>query len=279
MTVKDIRPSENVPDFLNVLRSNKEIRVHHNNGIHVKKNGEKINVKVESSLLEFNGYPARLVLVTDITSQLKIEQEMQNSALKLKQSELNLRTIFESTIDGFVLLNISSFIIVFNSKATESSIFNNSKIAFEPGRSIFDYIEDTKRAYFNELLQRVQSGEVIEYKRKFRRKGKTHWVHYTLTPVREGGLITGTCITGRDITEHKQYVQTIEEQNKIFREISWIQSHLVRAPLARLMGLTSLLATETDENEKVEILKLLQLSSNELDEIIKKITGKTTNII
>ncbi|MDF2431276.1 MAG: hypothetical protein JWP44_907 [Mucilaginibacter sp.] len=280
MTIKDIRPPKTVVDIENIVSLNKEqFKYRHDNISHVKKNGEKINVKIQSSLVDFNGYKAKLVLVADITAQIKIEQEMQKSALKLKQSEANLRAIFESTLDGFVLLDSDNCIAAFNLKAQESIIFNNNQIAFEYGKSILDYIDVTRRVYFKELLQRVYLGEVIEYERKFRRNGKIHWIHYTLTPVKDGDKTTCACITGRDITVYKQYVQTIEEQNKIFREISWMQSHLVRAPLARVMGLTTLLSCENDENEKEEILKLLQYSANELDDIIKEITNKTSNTV
>jgi len=154
-------------------------------------------------------------------------------------------------------------------------IFNKNKLEFEAGRSIFDFVESPLRTGFKDLLRRVHDGEVVEYDRDFYVNGETKWIHFAITPVFEGGIIAGACITGRDITEHKRYVQTIELQNKTLREISWIQSHLVRAPLARIMGLIALLPVETSEQEKEEIINLLQISSAELDEIIKEITQKT----
>jgi hypothetical protein len=35
----------------------------------------------------------------------------------------------------------------------------------------------------------------------------------------------------------EKYVRAIEEQNLKLREITWIQSHVVRAPLSRILGL------------------------------------------
>jgi K+-sensing histidine kinase KdpD len=61
------------------------------------------------------------------------------------------------------------------------------------------------------------------------------------------------------------------------REISWIQSHVVRAPLARIMGLLPLvkeLSGNNDEREKM--FEYLLSSANELDDLIKNITDKTT---
>jgi PAS domain S-box-containing protein len=83
-----------------------------------------------------------------------------------------------------------------------------------------------------------------------------------------------------DITEKVQYIETIETQNRTFKEISWIQSHVVRAPLARLMGLVSLLESEAIESnpELNELLVHIKNSSIELDDIIRDISKKSESI-
>jgi PAS domain S-box-containing protein len=83
-----------------------------------------------------------------------------------------------------------------------------------------------------------------------------------------------------DITEKVNYIETIETQNRTFKEIAWIQSHLVRAPLARLMGLVNLLESETIENnpEIVGLLEHIKSSANELDSIIRDISKKSESI-
>ncbi|MGZ3929628.1 MAG: hypothetical protein ACXVJG_21905, partial [Mucilaginibacter sp.] len=56
----------------------------------------------------------------------------------------------------------------------------------------------------------------------------------------------------------------------------WIQSHVVRAPLARLMGLVDIIKDVADNgDEKRKICEYILLSANELDEVIKEITNKT----
>lgn len=277
MTIREIRPAQYVDGIEQVVRFHKnEHKFYNDNIVHLKKNGQEINVRIESSFMEFNGHKAKLVLATDVTAQIKSQAEIQKSNEKVRQSESNLRAIFDNTNEGFVLLNIDNDIITSNSKARESVIFNKNKLEFESGRGIFDFVEPSLRAGFKDLLHRVHNGEIIEYDRDFYVSGETKWIHFAITPVFEGGIIAGACITGRDITEHKKYVQTVELQNKTLRNISWIQSHMVRAPLARIMGLIALLSAETNQNEKEEIIKLLQISSGELDEIIKDITQKTT---
>jgi PAS domain S-box-containing protein len=79
-----------------------------------------------------------------------------------------------------------------------------------------------------------------------------------------------------DVTERLNYIKAIEEQNEKLREISWLQSHVIRAPLARLMGLVDLMKDpNSGEEEKKMTMDYLLLSANELDDVIKNITDKT----
>jgi PAS domain S-box-containing protein len=79
-----------------------------------------------------------------------------------------------------------------------------------------------------------------------------------------------------DITERLNYIKAIEEQNEKLREISWIQSHVVRAPLSRIMGLIPLINEKSEsDHEKEKMLEYVLVSANELDDIIKNITDKT----
>ncbi len=83
-----------------------------------------------------------------------------------------------------------------------------------------------------------------------------------------------------DITEKVNYIETIEIQNRTLKEISWIQSHVVRAPLARLMGLVNLLENEyfNSNPELIGFLSHIKNSSFELDTIIRDISKKSESI-
>jgi len=69
-----------------------------------------------------------------------------------------------------------------------------------------------------------------------------------------------------------EQITAVEEQNKKLSEIAWIQSHIVRAPLARMMGLMDLFKSAEDEKET--IVDYLIESAHELDLIIRDITNK-----
>ncbi|MDB5132692.1 MAG: domain S-box-containing protein [Mucilaginibacter sp.] len=79
----------------------------------------------------------------------------------------------------------------------------------------------------------------------------------------------------QDVTERENYIKKIKDQNIKFREIAWIQSHVVRGPLCRIMGVANLLSNpDCDETTKRELLEYLNQSTAELDEIIRDIIKK-----
>lgn len=79
--------------------------------------------------------------------------------------------------------------------------------------------------------------------------------------------------------EKIKHTKKIEKQNIILKEITWIQSHVVRTPLSRLMAITSLLKdTDITEEERIFLLENITTSSEELDRIIKEIVLKTESV-
>lgn len=71
------------------------------------------------------------------------------------------------------------------------------------------------------------------------------------------------------------HIQTIEQKNKQLQEIAWIQSHIVRAPLARMMGLIELITHHTGTDiDKQKMLEHIVSTAHELDGIIRDISRK-----
>lgn len=82
-----------------------------------------------------------------------------------------------------------------------------------------------------------------------------------------------------DVTERLRYVQAIEQQNQRLKEIAWFQSHIVRAPLARMMGMIGLIRDDVlTMEEKIEFLAPILDSARELDQIINGIVDKTDSL-
>lgn len=86
-----------------------------------------------------------------------------------------------------------------------------------------------------------------------------------------------------DISERKRHERAIEAQNKALKEISWLQSHQVRAPLARMMGLIQLLESSAASStpgplSETELLQAIMMSAYELDGFIHEISDKAYEV-
>jgi PAS domain S-box-containing protein len=82
----------------------------------------------------------------------------------------------------------------------------------------------------------------------------------------------------QDITNEKQKEDLIAIQNNKLRDIAWYQSHIIRAPLARIMGLVALLENknfDVDTDERDIFYNAILDSSNELDKVIHDIVKRT----
>jgi PAS domain S-box-containing protein len=129
------------------------------------------------------------------------------------------------------------------------------------------------------LLRRALDGIITDPKNVFRHRkksGDTIVVEATVSRLnfnqRDAGLVLVN-----DITDRNKYIETIEKQNQIFLEIAWIQSHVVRAPLARLLGLVDLMEMElkVKDEEITGLMNHIKDSANELDQIIRDIAKKS----
>ncbi|MDN3551224.1 PAS domain-containing protein [Mucilaginibacter aquaedulcis] len=83
------------------------------------------------------------------------------------------------------------------------------------------------------------------------------------------------CI-GYNITEFVDIKTKLNLAETHLDEISFIQSHGVRKPLANIMGLTKLLRSAESEAEREELMNMLALSADEFDQIIQETSAKGT---
>ncbi|MES2779181.1 MAG: PAS domain-containing protein, partial [Bacteroidota bacterium] len=148
-------------------------------------------------------------------------------------------------------------------------------------------IQELKK--LGEALRKWESYEITTI--NYKKNGDPFWINFAVTPVADAtGWVTHWVAVERDVTKIKQaeqdlqkayddrllYIQNIEEKNKRLGEIAWIQSHIVRAPLARIMGIVEVLTQfKADPEEFTQLMKYLNQSAEELDKIIRDIANKS----
>ncbi|PAW94736.1 hypothetical protein CKK33_15025 [Mucilaginibacter sp. MD40] len=90
----------------------------------------------------------------------------------------------------------------------------------------------------------------------------------------ENGNALGIFCVGYNITTYVDIQEKLEQATSNLDDISYMQSHGVRKPLANIMGLADLLNETEDPAHYKRIAQMLQESTAELDNIIKEISNK-----
>jgi len=82
-------------------------------------------------------------------------------------------------------------------------------------------------------------------------------------------------VLANDVTDKLEHIKQIETQNVKLRNIAWTQSHVVRAPLSRILGIINLIELESFNSEDLPFLiNQLKLSGNEMDVIVRNIVSE-----
>jgi PAS domain S-box-containing protein len=81
MTADQIRPPEEVPQLTQAFQDQSRA-YRHRLWVHRKKNGELIRVEIVSFNLIFDGRPARMGVVTDVTERIKAEERSRRAAVR-----------------------------------------------------------------------------------------------------------------------------------------------------------------------------------------------------
>lgn len=92
--------------------------------------------------------------------------------------------------------------------------------------------------------------------------------------VDEHGAPEGIFCIGYNITEFVDTREKLNQAETQLDEISFIQSHGVRKPLANIMGISKLLHNAETNEERTQLINMLDNSAHELDHIIKDISNK-----
>lgn len=98
LTIKDIRPKEDIPKLLKTISTSKEKTRKTGIWDHLKKDGTIMKVEVNSHVLNFEGVLARLVIINDVTERLQTDE-------KLKLKEARYRMMFENNPFPMIIYN------------------------------------------------------------------------------------------------------------------------------------------------------------------------------
>lgn len=189
-----------------------------------------------------------------------------------------LESVVINTTDGVLITNANesdTAIVYVNDALVKMSGFSREElIGASPGIFHGDHHFQSGLKIIQTAIKGKQpcNAELINYTKN----GAPYDVSINICPVTDStGAVTHWVSIQRDITENRNYIKAIEEQNKKLVDIAWMHSHKVREPLTRIMSLVELLKTGALATEQEILHDYLSKSAAELDKIISDITNST----
>ncbi len=252
MTIRDIRPTEDVSQLEGFLSDHTKVgKDHASIWSHRKRNGDTIVVEVNASDVDFKGKPARLVAIMDITDKLKKEEEI---------SKLSL--VAENTTNSVIISNKEGQIEWVNNSFTLLTGYTLEEVKGKRPSS-FLHGPKTDPTILEQIAHCTSIGEpfkgdVVNY----HKDGSYFWISLSISPIKKADGVSNHIIIQTDIT-------AIKQQNEKLREIAFMMSHNFRRPLANILGIINLLELKGDEQAALPYLKQ---SAEELDKEVIRIT-------
>jgi diguanylate cyclase (GGDEF)-like protein/PAS domain S-box-containing protein len=106
LTIKNLRPPDQVSDLLRSLRRSRDIEEVFYSGKHRKKDGTVIDVEVAAQTISYGGRHARIAIVTDITEKKRAQEQLLHDALHDALTGLPNRTLFLNHLEFAVARSV-----------------------------------------------------------------------------------------------------------------------------------------------------------------------------
>ncbi len=217
------------------------------------KDGSKRLLRLKADTIEYDGKPAVVSTITDVTEQKKME-------LALKESEEKYRTLVENMQDGVAIAQDGNLEFI-NSKLSEILGYPPNELL---GKPFLTLIAPQDKAYVAERYQKVIIGEGIDQTidvQVINKNGTFPYVRLNGTSIEYQGR-PAVLVTIVDITERKRIELALEESELKYRTliesmIDGIAIHQDGKIVFTNQAFARILGYSVDELEGIEVIDLI----------------------
>ncbi|MEO6849095.1 MAG: PAS domain S-box protein, partial [Mucilaginibacter sp.] len=171
-----------------------------------QKNGEPLWYEILGGSTTYQGAPALIGTMVNITERKAVYDE-------LKSSEAKLKSIFDTTDVSYLLLDRNYHIVALNQHMKDSYVEAAGVVLYE-GADLMELMPSEKREDAKAAYDKViKNNEPLDYETTYVRNGASTHFLANVKPIDDGKKIIGICISAIDITERKNALEQLEQLN------------------------------------------------------------------
>ncbi len=241
---------------------------------YIKKDGSRVKVILTGFTIE-NGEEGKKLAWTHVLDITELEEKTES----LRQSEERFRDYVENSTDVILTIDDNSIITYISPNAKNVFGFDYTEIR---GVSLLEFSHpDEKEMVSNDIAEAFndENGLLKATTRIRHKDGHYLWIQsegtVRITPEgKKYGIIVS-----RDIDKERRSELQIREQNRKLKDIAFIQSHILRRPLANILGLLAInTLSDNLPAESSRLLNLIKTEAENMDDIVYKIVEKSTEL-
>ncbi|MDX2188267.1 MAG: PAS domain S-box protein [Bacteroidota bacterium] len=267
---------ERKPLSVEYLRQNKKLLIERK---WKRKDGIEIDVEINTKVIEGKGY---LNIARDITERKKTEAAIEASREKLQKSEERLSLALKATADAIWEWNYVTGKTFYSTRWYEMLGYEDQEfdMDFETWKSLC-HPEDFQKTV-DLIASVINNPRSLGYNAEFRMRNKNGdwiWILGRGNVVKrdENGAPVQLSGTNTDITfrknaevELKKTVSELNDRNNELLQFNYIVSHNLRAPIASIKGLVSIMDLPNfDTDERQRLLNQIHNSVSKMDDLLK----------
>ena len=239
----------------------------------MNKNGNTRWVYMNAVLIDWEGLPATLNFLTDIT-ELKLAEEA------LQQSNQKWKAIILASPDGIGMMSVDGKLQLMSDKLAKMFGYSIGEKDEFIGKPSLDFIDPSSHKMMLENIRKLLAGEIdnkiTEYLAIKKDNSRFYVELHSSVLFDSNGNPTSILFVERDITERKQEEVIIQQQNNQLQELNAtkdkffsIIAHDLKSPFLGFLGLTQTIAEDAGNLSVQELTKIGSVMYQSADNLFK----------
>ena len=208
-----------------------------------------------------------LAMLINKTQAVQAEQERQTL-------QRNLQDLINSTNAAVWYVDRNYNVLYSNKMFKQASAFLSKGAQPTPAHACGEHLPEDFRQVMKRQYEAAMAGNEVSFDFSGKGPGGDFVTYqFTFSPVFDDvGQVNHVGCFAYNVTDRMAEQRLIEEQNDRLRRIAWFQSHEVRGPVARILGLVQLFnKTQLTDPFNEVIVHNLGVAADELDHVVRSI--------